>query len=167
MTNHQGYETAIFAGGCFWCTQSDFDSVKGVISTIAGYTGGKKANPTYEEVCEGDTGHVEALQVTFDPQRVSYEQLLDFYWQSIDPTQNDGQFCDIGPQYRPIIFYQNTTQKRLAEASKQKLINASQPIVVDILPAQPFYPAEEYHQKYYKKNSAHYQSYRQSSGRDG
>ena len=161
-------ETAIFAGGCFWCTEYDFDHVGGVVSTTSGYTGGSKANPTYEEVCSGETGHVEALQVTFDPSIVSYEQLLHVYFGSIDPTRNDGQFCDIGSQYRPVIFYANDTQKKLAENAIRDLVASKKitPFLVALLPAAPFYPAEEYHQKFYQKNSARYKSYRAASGRN-
>lgn len=157
-------ETATFASGCFWCTQSDFDHVNGVISTTAGYTGGSKVNPTYEEVSAGGTGHVEAVQVVFDPQKVSYKQLLDVYWHSVDPTRNDGQFCDNGTQYRPIIFYHTEQQRRLAQESKQKI--KVEPVLVEILPASTFYPAEEYHQKYYQKNPLRYKFYRFNCGRD-
>lgn len=161
-------QTAIFAGGCFWCTEYDFDHVEGVVSTIPGYTGGSKINPTYEEVCSGETGHVEALQVVFDPSVVSYEQLLHVYFESIDPTRNDGQFCDIGSQYRPVIFYENGTQKELAESVMRNLAASKKitPFLVEILPATTFYPAEEYHQKFYQKNPARYKSYRAASGRD-
>jgi peptide-methionine (S)-S-oxide reductase len=161
-------EEAIFAGGCFWCVEHDFDQVKGVISTTSGYTGGHKANPTYEEVSSGVTGHVEAVKVIYNPQEVSYQKLLDFYWHNVDPTRSDGQFCDTGKQYRPVIFYTNENQRKLAEEYKQKLLEEHeiQPILVEILPAQPFYPAEEYHQKYYKKNPIRYNFYRFTCGRD-
>lgn len=161
-------EVAIFAGGCFWCVQHDFDHVKGVVSTTAGFTGGTVANPTYEEVSAGGTGHVEAVKVVYDPSKVSYEQLLDFYFHNIDPTTNKGQFCDIGSQYRPVIFYENESQKKLAEAYKQNLIDSKtvQPVLVDILPAKEFYPAEEYHQEYYQKNPIRYKFYRYNCGRD-
>lgn len=166
--NEPQTEVALFAGGCFWCTQHDFDHIDGVISTTAGYTGGEKNNPTYDEVSSGTTGHAEALQVVYDPKKVSYSQLLDIYWHSIDPTTRDGQFCDLGTQYRPIIFYLNDEQKRLAVESKNKIIQSKQvgKVVVDILAASKFYPAEEYHQTFYEKNPAHYQSYRQGSARD-
>lgn len=159
---------AIFAGGCFWCVQHDFDQLEGVISTTAGYTGGYTSHPTYEAVSSGSTGHVEAVQVVFNPTKISYQQLVDFYWHQIDPTRNDGQFCDRGQQYRPIIFYENEEQKKWAELSKQKLLEAHtlQPILVEILPAQTFYPAEDYHQKYYQKNPIRYQFYRYRCGRD-
>lgn len=161
-------EEAIFAGGCFWCVEHDFDQVKGVISTTSGYTGGHKVNPTYEEVSSGVTGHLEAVKVIYDPQEVSYQKLLDFYWHNIDPTRNDGQFCDTGKQYRPVIFYTNESQRKLAEEYKQKMIDEGKikPILVEILPAQSFYPAEEYHQKYYKKNPIRYNFYRFTCGRD-
>jgi peptide-methionine (S)-S-oxide reductase len=161
-------EVAIFAGGCFWCMQHDFDQVKGVTSTTAGYTGGTKVNPTYEEVSAGGTGHLEAVQVTYDPSKVSYEQLLEDYFHNIDPTQGDGQFCDKGNQYRPVIFYENNSQKQLAEKYKQDLIASKKvhPVLVEILPATPFYPAEEYHQKYAQKNPLRYKFYRFNCGRD-
>jgi peptide-methionine (S)-S-oxide reductase len=167
--NHSDkYEYATFASGCFWCTQHDFDQIKGVISTTAGYTGGEKVNPTYEEVSAGGTGYVESLLVKYDPKVVSYQELLDFYWHNVDPTRNDGQFCDKGRQYQPVIFYHNEHQKELAEKSKQKLISANQihPILVEILPEKNFYPAEEYHQDYYKKNPLRYKFYRYNCGRD-
>lgn len=159
---------ATFASGCFWCTQHDFDQVKGVVSTKSGYTGGEKENPTYEEVSAGGTGHVESVEVTYDPKIVSYQQLLDFYWVNVDPTRNDGQFCDKGNQYRPVIFYHNENQKELAEKSKNKLIadHKISPILVDILPAKTFYAAEEYHQEYHKKNPVRYNFYRYRCGRD-
>ncbi len=161
-------EEATFATGCFWCTQHDFDQIKGVISTTAGYTGGEKVNPTYEEVSSGTTGHVESVLVNFDPSVVSYQELLDAFWHNSDPTRNDGQFCDTGKQYRPVIFYHNAKQKELAEKSKEAIIAANkvQPILVDILPATKFYPAEEYHQEYYKKNPIRYKFYRYNCGRD-
>ncbi len=155
---------ATFAGGCFWCTQSDFDKLPGVISTSVGYTGGKKIFPTYEEVCSGHTGHVEAIQIIYDPKKISYEELLDAYWQSIDPSQSNGQFCDIGSQYRPLIFYYTEKQRQLAEKSKQALKIKS--VKVDIVPAETFYPAEEYHQKYYIKKPSEYQFYYNHSGRE-
>jgi peptide-methionine (S)-S-oxide reductase len=169
MTPSQGkYDVATFAGGCFWCVQKDFDHVKGVISTTAGYTGGHKENPTYEEVSAGGTGHLESVQVVYDPQQVSYEKLLDFYFHNIDPTRDDGQFCDEGKQYRPVIFYHDENQKNLAEKYKQKLIDSKKvhPVLVEILPAKTFYPAEDYHQKYYIKNPLRYKFYRYNCGRD-
>lgn len=166
--NHNDNETATFASGCFWCTQHDFDHLKGVLATEAGYTGGDQVQPTYEQVSSGKTGHVEAVRLHFNPSIISYQELLDFYWKNIDPTRNDGQFCDKGNQYRPVIFYHNENQKKLAEASKEKIIRESkiQPVLVDILPAKEFYPAEEYHQSYYKKNPVRYKFYRYYCGRD-
>ncbi|MBS0603554.1 MAG: peptide-methionine (S)-S-oxide reductase MsrA [Verrucomicrobia bacterium] len=161
-------ETAIFAGGCFWCVQHDFDTVRGVISTTAGYTGGTKVDPTYEEVSSGGTGHVESVKVVYDPSKVSYAQLLDFYFHNIDPTRRDGQFCDEGSQYRPVIFYENEEQKMLAEKYRQDLVasNKFKTVEVDILPATAFYPAEKYHQEYYQKNPIRYKFYRANCGRD-
>ncbi|MBI2742372.1 MAG: peptide-methionine (S)-S-oxide reductase MsrA [Chlamydiales bacterium] len=161
-------DSATFAGGCFWCMQHDFDDVEGVVSTTAGYTGGVKADPTYEEVSKGGTGHVESVRVEYDPKKISYEQLLDVYWHNIDPTRDDGQFCDSGSQYRPVIFYHNKEQKRLADQYKEALIRSKkiEPILVEILPAKTFYPAEEYHQEYYKKNPGRYKFYRYNCGRD-
>ncbi len=161
-------EVATFAGGCFWCTQHEFDRVRGIISTIAGYTGGAMKHPSYKEVCSGATGHVEALQIEFDPSKITFRQLLDIYWRSIDPTTQKGQFCDIGSQYRPIIFYHNERQHQEALASKRALIesNVVAHVLVDILPASPFFPAEDYHQKYYQKSPTRYELYHAGSGRD-
>ena len=162
-------ETAIFAGGCFWCVESDFDHVDGVLTTTSGFTGGDVANPSYEQVSRGGTGHLEAVRVTFDPAVVSYSKLLDAYWHSVDPTDNGGQFCDRGQQYHTAIFYLNDEQKKLAEQSKAKLQKTkpfAAPIVTEIRPAKAFYPAEEYHQNYYKKNPIRYNYYRFSCGRD-
>lgn len=161
-------EVATFAGGCFWCLQHDFDGVKGVIKTTAGFTGGDKVRPSYEEVSKGNTGHVESVQVTYDPKIISYQELLNFYWHNIDPTRNDGQFCDKGTQYRPVIFYQNEMQKESAEKSKRDLIESNKihPVLVEILPSKTFYPAEKYHQEYYKKNPFRYKFYRKTCGRD-
>jgi peptide-methionine (S)-S-oxide reductase len=164
-----GDSVAIFAGGCFWCVESDFDKVPGVVATISGYTGGRKANPTYEEVSSGTTGHAESVEVIFDPRKVSYEHLLDVYWTSVDPTVKDRQFCDTGNQYRTAIFYANDEQRRAAEASKKKIEETKPfkaPIVTAIEMAGPFYPAEEYHQDFYRKNPVRYQFYRTGCGRD-
>lgn len=161
--------TATFAGGCFWCVESDFEKVDGVLEVISGYTGGHKENPTYEEVSSGRTGHVEAVQVIYDPSKVSYEQLLDVFWRHIDPTDPEGQFVDRGSQYKSAIFYQDEEQRRLAEVSRQRLQASgrfSKPIVTEILPLKTFYPAEDYHQNYYQKSLLRYHSYRASSGRD-
>jgi methionine-S-sulfoxide reductase len=162
-------ETATFAGGCFWCMESPFDKLEGVMSTTVGYTGGTVKNPTYEQVCTGATGHAEALEIAYDPARISYEKLLEVFWKNIDPTQENGQFADRGSQYRTAIFYHGEEQKRLAEASREQLEKSgkfSAKIVTEIVPAQEFYPAEEYHQEYYKKNPGHYQLYRSGSGRE-
>ena len=162
-------EKATFAGGCFWCMQPPFDKLDGVISTTVGYCGGKEENPTYKQVSAGNTGHAEAIEVVFDPSRISYTELLNVFWMNIDPTQENGQFADIGAQYRTAIFYHSEEQKRLAEASKKELKNTgkfSKKIVTEIVPATPFYRAEEYHQDYYKKNPLRYKIYRYGSGRD-
>ncbi len=161
--------TAIFAGGCFWCMEADFDKVPGVLSTTSGYTGGSLANPSYEQVSAGGTGHLEAVLVSFDPTRTSYARLLEAYWPNIDPLTATGQFCDIGSQYRSAIFYADAEQQRLAEASKTALLNSGRferPVVTEILPATTFYPAEEYHQNYYRKNPLRYRFYRTTCGRD-
>ncbi len=165
----QQYETAIFAGGCFWCVESDFDKVPGVVETISGYIGGHKKNPTYKEVSAGGTGHTEAVQITYDASQVSYEQLLDVFWHSIDPTTPNSQFCDHGNQYRTGIFYTGTQQQKLAKESKAALEKSKPfkaPIVTEITQAGEFYPAEQYHQDYYKKNPIRYKYYRYSCGRD-
>jgi methionine-S-sulfoxide reductase len=163
-------DTATFAGGCFWCMQPPFDTVQGVISTTVGYTGGPEKNPTYEQVGSGSTGHTETVQIIYDPSVTSYRHLLDIFWRNIDPTQIDGQFADHGKQYRTEIFYHNEEQREEAEASKKELAASGRfddPIVTAITPASAFWPAEEYHQKYYQKNYDHYKSYRKGSGREG
>jgi peptide-methionine (S)-S-oxide reductase len=160
---------ATFAGGCFWCMEPPFDELDGVISTVSGYTGGRTVDPTYEEVSSGSTGHAESLQVTYDPSKIAYENLLNVFWHNIDPLASDRQFCDIGEQYRSAIFYHDDEQKRLAEASKRALEQSGrfkQPIATQVVAALPFYPAEEYHQDYYKKNPIRYKFYRYSCGRD-
>ncbi len=162
-------ETAIFAGGCFWCTESDFDKVPGVVSTTSGYIGGHQQNPTYQQVSAGGSGHVEAVQVIYDPTQISYAKLLDKFWHSVDPTTPDAQFCDHGSQYRSAIFYLNSEQQQLAEASKvalEKNKPFKQPIVTQIVAASTFYPAEQYHQNYHERNSVRYNYYRWSCGRD-
>jgi len=162
-------ETAIFAGGCFWCTESDFDKIDGVVSTTSGYIGGRKANPTYQEVSSGSTGHTEAVKVEFDPARISYAQLLEKFWPTIDPTVKDQQFCDIGSQYRTGIYPVNDMQLKAAEASKaalQKSKRFTASIVTEIVLAGTFYPAEDYHQDYYLKNPIRYKFYRNNCGRD-
>ena len=159
---------ATFAGGCFWCLQGPFDALPGVSSTLVGYCGGHDPKPTYEAVCDGTTGHLEAIEVVYDPALVSYEKLLDTFWRQIDPTQADGQFGDRGSQYLTAVFFHDEAQKAVAEASK-KALDASgrfnKPIATAILPAAPFYAAEEHHQKYYQKKTAHYKMYRVGSGR--
>ncbi len=162
-------ETATFAGGCFWCTEHDFDEVAGVLSTTSGYIGGHKKNPTYQEVSAGGTGHAEAVQIEYDPRRISYEALLDIYWRNIDPTVQNRQFCDQGDQYRSEIFTHNENQKRLALASKARLEKNKpfeEPIYTRITEATDFYPAEEYHQDFHHKNPVRYKFYRFSCGRD-
>lgn len=164
-----GLKSAIFAGGCFWCTEADFEKVAGVSKVISGYTGGFKENPTYEEVSAHVTGHVEAVQVYYDPTTVSYDQLLDYFWMHIDPTDSDGQFVDTGESYVSVIFYGNEEEKTAAELSKKALEDArifDAPIVTKILAAGPFYQAEEYHQDFYKKNPIRYSFYRGNSGRE-
>ena len=160
---------AIFAGGCFWCVESDFDKVEGVISTTSGYTGGTLANPSYEQVSAKHSGHAEAVEIVFDPAKVSYEQLVEHYWHTIDPTVRDRQFCDVGTPYRTAIFAIGDAQLKTALASKAALEKSKpfkEPIVTEIVPASTFYPAEGYHQDYYKKNPLRYQYYRASCGRD-
>jgi len=161
---------ATFAGGCFWCTEADFDKLPGVISTTSGYIAGTVTNPTYKQVSSGTTGHIEAVQVRFDPAKTNFARLLAAYWPTIDPLTLNRQFCDGGPQYRSAIFYHNSDQKKKTEASKAELVASSrfsQPIVTEILPATTFYPAEEYHQNYYIKNPIRYAFYRSGCGRDG
>jgi len=161
-------KTAVFAGGCFWCIQPAFDKAKGVIKTVVGYSGGTEPNPTYELVSSEKTGYRESIQITYDPAKISYDQLLDIYWRQIDPTQADGQFTDIGPSYRAAIFYGNDGEKKIAETSKEKLAHSGKfkiPIVTEILPAMKFYPAEADHQKYYQQNPEHFEAFEQGSGR--
>lgn len=163
------FEKATFAGGCFWCMEPPFEKLAGVKDVVSGYTGGHKENPTYEEVSDGKTGHVEAVQVFYDPAKISYSELLEVFWRQIDPTDPNGQFVDRGSQYRSVIFYHNEEQKRLAEKSKKDLQKSgrfAKPIVTEILPASQFYNAEEYHQDYYKNHSIKYKFYRFNSGRD-
>ena len=160
---------ATFAGGCFWCVESDFDKVPGVLSTTSGYIGGKTANPTYEQVSSKSTGHAEAVEIVFDPSKVTYEQLLERFWRSIDPTTKDRQFCDSGSPYRSAIFAHDAAQLKAAQASLTALEKSKpfpEPIVTQIALAGPFYAAEDYHQDYYKKNPVRYQYYRTSCGRD-
>lgn len=160
---------AVFAGGCFWCVESDFDKVDGVLSTTSGYTGGTVPNPTYEQVSGKHTGHAEAVEIVFDPKKVSYEKLVEHFWRTIDPTTKDRQFCDAGNPYRTAIFAQDAAQLKIAQASKAALEKAKpfkEPIVTEVVTGGPFYPAEEYHQDYYRKNPVRYNYYRLSCGRD-
>ena len=170
MDEYSGkYMKATLAGGCFWCLESDFAKIDGVIEVVSGYIGGHTENPTYHEVSLGGTGHAEAVQVLYDPDKISYPDLLDIFWRHVDPTDGGGQFVDRGSQYRPAIFYHNAEQKRLAEASRQDLERSGvfdEPIATEIVEFTQFYPAEDYQQKYYRKNALRYQMYRQHSGRD-
>lgn len=162
-------EKATFAGGCFWCMVHPFDSYPGVSRVVSGYTGGHTQNPTYEEVCSHITGHREAVEITFDPAAISYRQLLDIFWRQIDPTDPGGQFFDRGQSYQTAVYYHSEEQRQAAEESRQELARSgrfSRTIVTEILPAKPFYPAEDYHQEYYKTNPGHYNRYRAGSGRD-
>jgi len=162
-------ELATFAGGCFWCMVAPFEEIPGIVRIVSGYTGGQIVNPTYEEVCSGQTGHYEAVQVTFDPGQTEYQTLLDIFWKQIDPTDPHGQFFDRSSSYRTAVFYHNDQQKELAVNSKRVLEESGRfncPIVTKILPAGEFYPAEDYHQDYHHKNRDHYQAYRRGSGRD-
>jgi len=164
-----GDAVATFAGGCFWCMEPPYDKLPGVVATISGYTGGRKVNPTYEEVSSGTTGHAESVTVVYDPKKVTYEKLLDVFWHNIDPTVKDRQFCDGGTQYRTAIFYHDEAQRKAAEASKAALEKSKpfrEPIVTEIVMAGPFYPAEDYHQDFYMKNPVRYQLYRSGCGRD-
>ncbi len=159
---------AVFAGGCFWCMEEAFDKVEGVVSVTSGYMGGQKTNPTYEDVSAGGTGHAESVEVVYDPARVSYQKLLDHFWKNVDPITPNAQFCDHGTQYRAAIFYGNDEEKRQAEASKQAVEQSKrfkEPIVTQIVSAAKFYPAEDYHQDFYKKNPARYKFYKYTCGR--
>ena len=167
--NHSMTAKAIFAGGCFWCMEPPFEKLDGVQAVVSGYIGGHKENPTYKEVSGGMTGHTEAVEVTYDPAKISYDQLLEVFWMNVDPTDARGQFVDRGSQYRTGIFYLDVEQKQLAEASKERLGKSGRfdsPIVTEITAATTFYPAEDYHQDYYKENSVNYSFYRYNSGRD-
>ena len=169
VTAATNLEKATFAGGCFWCMEHPFDELPGVVSVTSGYTGGHKKNPTYEEVSAGGTGHAEAVQIVYDPAIACYEKLLSVFWHNIDPTARDRQFCDTGHQYRSAIFYHNEEQHRLALQSKaqlEKIKTFREPVVTEIVQAAEFYPAEEYHQHYYKKNPIRYKFYRTTCGRD-
>lgn len=163
-----GAAVAIFAGGCFWCIEADFEKLPGVIGAESGYTAGKTANPTYEQVSAGRTGHAEAIRVSYDPAKVSYQQLVDYFWRHIDPTVKDRQFCDVGTQYRTGIYWQNEAERKIVETSREALLKSGKlaQIHTEITAASVFYPAEEYHQDYYKKNPIRYAYYRKSCGRD-
>ena len=169
QTTQQTSETAILAGGCFWCIEADYEKLDGVLDVVSGYTGGHVKNPSYKQVSAGGSGHIEAVKVTYNPEIIDYSKILDYFWRHIDPTRDDGQFCDSGPQYRPAIFYQNPEQERLAIASKLKT-EKSKPfkaaLKVELIKASEFYLAEDYHQDYYKKNPLRYKFYRYSCGRD-
>ena len=160
--------TAIFAGGCFWCVEADFEKLRGVIAAESGYTGGKSVNPTYHQVGAGGSGHTEAVRVSYDPAKVSYQQLVDYFWRHIDPTVKDRQFCDAGTQYRSAIYWQNEAERKIAEASRDALLKSGRlpQVLTEIAAASAFYPAEEYHQDYYKKNPIRYKYYRSRCGRD-
>jgi peptide-methionine (S)-S-oxide reductase len=161
--------TALFAGGCFWSMEKSFEDVPGVIAAVSGYSGGTVKNPSYEEVCSGTTGHYETVRVDYDPAKISYDRLLDIYWHNTDPTDPAGQFCDHGKQYEPVVFVADDPQRRAAEASKQALDKSHllrKPVVTRILPAGPFYPAEDYHQDFFKKEPERYEAYRIGCGRD-
>ncbi|RDI43082.1 peptide-methionine (S)-S-oxide reductase MsrA [Falsibacillus pallidus] len=169
MSLQGNYELATFAGGCFWCMVKPFDEQPGIEKVVSGYTGGYTENPSYQEVCSETTGHFEAVQITFDPVLFPYEKLLEVYWQQIDPTDPGGQFYDRGRSYQTAIFYHSDQQKEIALRSKEELERSgkfNKPIATEILPAKAFYPAEEYHQKYYKKNPSHYNAYHKGSGRE-
>ena len=164
-----GLEKATFAGGCFWCMQPAFDRLDGVISTAVGYTGGTTENPTYEQVCSGKTGHAEAIEIVFDPSRISFSRLIEEFWKNIDPTRANGQFADRGTQYRTVVYYHSEDQRQAAEKSKEKLDDSGvfpQRIITGILPAKPFYKAEDHHQEYYLKNPLRYTLYKVGSGRE-
>ena len=160
--------TAVFAGGCFWCLEADFDKLPGVVETVSGYTGGTVPNPTYHQVGAGDTGHTEAVRVRYDPKKVSYRQLVDYFWRHIDPTVKDRQFCDIGSQYRSAIFWGDETERKIVEATRDALLKSGKlaHVYTEIAKASAFYPAEDYHQNYYKKNPIRYTFYRTGCGRD-
>ncbi len=167
--SNQNYEIATFAGGCFWCMQPPYDDLPGIISTTVGYTGGNMPNPTYEEVSTGKTGHLETVQIVFDSTKISYAELLQVFWQNIDPTNPYGQFVDMGSQYQTAIFYHSEKQKELAEKSKEELAKSGKfdkPLATEIRPATTFYPAEKYHQEFYKKNPLRYFNYKAGSGRE-
>ncbi len=162
-------ESAVLAGGCFWCIEADYEKLDGVVDVVSGYAGGHVKNPTYKQVSAGGSGHIEVVKVTYDADRINYSQILDYFWRHVDPTRDDGQFCDRGPQYRPAIFYQDEAQKKLAQASTKQIEQTKpfeQPLKVELIQLSTFYPAEDYHQDYYKKNPIRYNFYRYNCGRD-
>lgn len=168
-TSEPRIETAILAGGCFWCIEADYEKLEGVLDVVSGYTGGKLKNPSYGQVSAGNTGHIEAVEVTFDANTISYAEILEYFWRHIDPTRDDGQFCDRGPQYRPAIFYQGEMQHSEALASQKRTAASKpfpEPLKVELISASEFYPAEDYHQDYYKKKPVRYKFYRYNCGRD-
>ena len=168
-TSEARLESAVLGGGCFWCIEADYEKLDGVVDVVSGYTGGHIKNPTYKQVSAGGSGHIEVVKVTYDANKITYSQILDYFWRHIDPTRDDGQFCDSGPQYRPAIFYQDETQKKLAIASTKQIEQTkpfAQPLKVELIQASTFYPAEDYHQDYYKKNPLRYNFYRYNCGRD-
>ena len=169
MQSNNNLKEAIFAGGCFWCNEAAFEAIEGVTEVISGYTGGEEQNPTYEQVLSGTTGHHEAVKVIYDPEIISYKELVERFWRQIDPTDDEGQFVDRGAQYTTAIFYQNGEEKQIAEQSKSELESSGRfdkPIATKILSVMPFYPAEEYHQDFYKKKTLRYKAYRDGSGRE-
>ena len=162
-------ESVVLGGGCFWCIEADYEKLDGVVDVISGYAGGHVKNPSYKQVSTGRSGHIEVVKVTYDANKINYSQILDYFWRHIDPTRDDGQFCDAGPQYRPAIFYQDEAQKKLALASTNQIEQSkpfAQPLKVELIQATRFYPAEDYHQDYYKKNPIRYNFYRYNCGRD-
>ena len=168
QSSPNGQASAVFAGGCFWCIEKDFEKLPGVIEVTSGYTAGKTTKPSYEAVSAGQTGHTEAVRVVYDPRKVSYQQLVDYFWRHIDPTVKDRQFCDVGSQYRTGIYWQNDAERKVAEGSREALVKSGRfPVIhTEIAAASTFWPAEEYHQDYYKKNPVRYNYYRTSCGRD-
>lgn len=167
MSDQDQYKTAIFAAGCFWCIEKEMEGVRGVHNAVSGYTGGKTANPTYQDICTGTTGHREAIKVIYDPDVVTYQELLDVFWRNIDPLNAKGQFCDIGSQYTTAVYYADDAERNIAEKSKRdKEEFLGRKIVTDIIPAETFYDAEDYHQTFYQKNPERYESYSMHSGRE-
>jgi len=168
-TNEPKLESVVLGGGCFWCIEADYEKLDGVVDVISGYAGGHVKNPSYQQVSAGDSGHIEVVKVTYDANKINYSQILDYFWRHVDPTRDDGQFCDRGPQYRPAIFYQDEAQKKLALASTNQIEQSKpfvEPLKVELIQITQFYPAEDYHQDYYKKNPIRYKFYRFNCGRD-